>query len=216
MKIRRTVTPKVLEANRQNAQKSTGAKTETGKEASSANSVRHGLLADGLVFESEEQEKQFAEFMDQLTNDLMPDGAMQSIIVEEIAVCYWKLGLALRWEMAAARSRRESSRDVVQGLVAEKLGNKSQLEFLDNQRVALCGGGWECTELLVRKGRSSESSNSANISKRDVKAGEEVHVQVDAKLAPALQTTMRYSAMIRRDLHRAIDQLKSLRDLEEK
>jgi hypothetical protein len=215
VKIRRTVTPKVLEANRENAQKSTGAQTETGKEASSANSVKHGLLADGLVFETDEQEEQFAELMDQLTNDLRPDGTLQSMLVEEIAVCYWKLGLALRWEMAAAHSRRESSRDVVQGLVAENLGNKSQLEFLDSQKVALGGKGWECTELLVRKGRSSESSNSTSIVKRDVKAGEEVHVQVEAKLAPALETTMRYSAMIRRDLHRAIDQLKSLRALEE-
>jgi hypothetical protein len=216
VKIRRTVTQKVLDANRENAQKSTGPNTETGKEASSANSVKHGLLADGLVFESEKQEEQFAEFMNQLTHDLMPDGALQSIMVEEIAVCYWKLGLALRWEMAAARSRRESSRDVVQSLVAENLGNKSQLEFLDKQRVALGDGGWECTELLVRKGRISESSNSTNVAGRDVKAGEEVHVQVGAKLATALETTMRYSAMIRRDLHRAIDQLKSLRAVEQK
>lgn len=216
MKIHRTVTPKVLEANRENAQKSTGPQTETGKKASSANAVKHGLLADGLVFESEEQEEKFAEFMDQLTNDLMPDGALQSIIVEEIGVCCWKLGLALPWEMAAARARRESSRDVVQGMVAENLGNKSQLEFLEKQKGALGGEGWECSEVWLRKGRSSESSNSTNTSKRDVKAGEEVHVQVEAKLATALETTIRYSAMIRRDLHRAIDQLKRLRALEEK
>jgi len=216
VKIRRTVTQKVLDANRENAQESTGPNTEAGKEASSANSVRHGLLADGLVFETEEQEKQFAALMDQLTNDLKPGSALESILVEEIAVCYWKLGTALRWEMAAARSRRDSSRDVVQGLVAENLDNKSQLEFLDNQRVALGGEGWECTEVWLRKCRSSESSNSTNVAKREVKAGEEVHVQVEAKLATALETTMRYSAMIRRDLHRAIDQLKSLRSLGEK
>jgi hypothetical protein len=206
----------VLEANRENAQKSTGPQTETGKNASSANSVKHGLLADGLVFESEEQEEQFAELMDQLTNDLRPGSALESILVEEIAVCYWKLGMALRWEMAAARSRRDSSRDVVQGLVAENLGNKSQLEFLDNQKVAMGGEGWECSEVWLRKGRSSESSNSTNMAKRDVKAGEEVHVQVEVKLATALETTMRYSSMIRRDLHRAIEQLERLRAPERK
>jgi len=206
----------MLDANRENAKKSTGPQTETGKETSSSNSIKHGLLADGLVFETDDDEEQFHAFIDQLIDDLMPDGALPSILVEEIAVCWWKLRSALRWEMAAARSRQESSRDVVQGLVAENLGNKSQLEFLENQKVALGGGGWECTELLVRKGRSSESSNSTNISKRDVTAGEEVHVQVEAKLATSLETSMRYSAMIRRDLHRAIDQLKSLRALEEK
>ncbi len=127
VKIRRTVTQKMLDANRENSHNSTGPRTETGKKASSASSIKHGLLADGLVFESEEQEEQFAEFTDQLTSDLMPDGALQSIIVEDIGVCYWKLGLALPWEVTAARSRRESSRDVVQGLVAE-----------NPQQVAVC------------------------------------------------------------------------------
>ena len=68
----------------------------------------------------------------------------------------------------------------------------------------------------MRKGRSSEQSNSTNISKRDVKAGEEIHVQVEAKLATSLETCMRYSTMIRKDLKRAIDQLERLRALERK
>jgi len=202
----------VLDANRDNSQKSTGPRTETGKEASSANAVKHSLLANGLVFESEEQEEQFVEFMDQLTEDLMPDGALQWIIVEEIAVCYWKLGLALPWEMAAARSRMESSRDVVQGLVTENLTSKSKLQFLDKQREAAMGSsGFECTELLVRKGGSSELCDSNSIASRDTKAGEEVHLQVEAKLVTSLDTSMRYSTMIRRDLHRAIEQLERLR-----
>jgi hypothetical protein len=216
VKIRRKLTQKLLDANRENAQKSTGPKTETGKEASSANSVKHGLLADGLVFETDEDEEQFDAFIDQLMNDLTPDGALQSMVVEEISVCWWRLRSALRWETEGLRSRRKSSRDVFQGLVAENLSSKSKLDRLDDQEAALGSDGWDYTELLVRKGRSSESSNSTNISKRDVKAGEEVHIQVEAKLATSLETSMRYSAMIRRDLHRAIDQLKSLRDLEEK
>lgn len=216
MKIRRTVTQKVLDANRENAQKSTGPTTETGKEASSANSVKHGLLADGLVFETDEDEEQFHEFMDQLKDDLMPDGALGSILVEEIAVCWWKLRSALDWEMEAVRSRRGSSRDVVQGLVAEDLSSKSKLEFLDDQKSAVGSAGWECTELLVRKGRTSESSSSSNISNRDIKAGEEIHVQVEAKLSTSLETSIRYSTMIRRDLHRAIEQLERLRAQERK
>jgi hypothetical protein len=142
----------MLDANRENAQKSTGPQTETGKEASSANSVKHGLLADGLVFETDEDEKLFAEFMDQLRSDLMPDGEAQSMVVEDISVCWWRLRSALRWEMEGLRSRRKSSRDVVQGMVAENLSSKSKLDLLDDQEAALGSGGWECTELLVRKG----------------------------------------------------------------
>ena len=37
-------TQKQIEANRANAQKSTGAKTEAGKKTSSMNAMKHGLL----------------------------------------------------------------------------------------------------------------------------------------------------------------------------
>jgi len=146
VKIRRTVTQKVLDANRENAHKSTGPNTETGKEASRANAVTHGLLADGLVFETHEEEEQFEAFINQLMDDLTPDGALQSMMVEDISVCWWRLRSALRWEMEGLRSRREISRDVVQGLVAD---NKSTLDFLDNETAAVGSGGWEFTELLV-------------------------------------------------------------------
>jgi hypothetical protein len=216
MNIHRTLTQKLLDANRENAQKSTGPKSETGKKASSANSVKHGLLADGLVFEAEEQERQFAEFMDQLMGDIMPDGALQSMLVEEIAVCWWRLQTALRWEMEAVRARMDSSRDVVQGLVAEDLSHKSKLDFLKDQEATLGSRGWECTELLVRKGHTAESSSGSNIAKRDVKSGEQVCIQLEAKLATSLDTSRRYSTMIRKDLHRAIDQLERLRALDRK
>jgi hypothetical protein len=50
----------------------------------------------------------------------------------------------------------------------------------------------------------------------DVKAGEQVYVQLEAKLATSLDTSRRYSTMIRKDLHRAIDQLERLRALDRK
>ncbi|MFQ5736894.1 MAG: hypothetical protein ACE5GY_08545 [Thermodesulfobacteriota bacterium] len=52
LKVRRrpyTMSPEALEARRQNAQKSTGPKTDEGKKASSRNSWKHGLYARTFI-----------------------------------------------------------------------------------------------------------------------------------------------------------------------
>ena len=46
-----------IKANRQNAQKSTGPRTQDGKEAVSQNAVKHGLCASKNVIKTESQEE---------------------------------------------------------------------------------------------------------------------------------------------------------------
>ena len=50
--ISASVTKKRLRANRKNAQKSSGPKTQEGKRMASENGVKHGLDASGIVFGS--------------------------------------------------------------------------------------------------------------------------------------------------------------------
>jgi len=50
-----------IEANRRNALRSTGPKTETGKQHSSKNAVRHGLTAE-IVIESLEDPEDYKAF----------------------------------------------------------------------------------------------------------------------------------------------------------
>ena len=42
-------TEKQVEANRQNAQKSTGTKTEEGKAVAKLNAIKHGILSDAVL-----------------------------------------------------------------------------------------------------------------------------------------------------------------------
>lgn len=49
-------TPQQIEANRQNAQASTGPKTDAGKERSSLNATRHGFTGQTLVLCNDEKD----------------------------------------------------------------------------------------------------------------------------------------------------------------
>ena len=60
-----------LEANRLNAQRSTGPRTAEGKARSSQNAVRHGLTAKCPVLPGEDP-AEFAAFSEALFEDLTP------------------------------------------------------------------------------------------------------------------------------------------------
>jgi len=84
-----------IEANRRNALKSTGPRTELGKRLSSKNALRHGLRAKGPVTPWEALET-FDEFRVQLQAELHPSGLDQLALFEQILACAWKSRRA-RW-----------------------------------------------------------------------------------------------------------------------
>ena len=81
---------KRLNANRQNAQKSTGPKTAEGKSVSKMNAVKHGLLAQDVVLRGEDPDE-FDALRDGLVAELRPNGCLETEHVERIAVCLWRL-----------------------------------------------------------------------------------------------------------------------------
>lgn len=93
-----------IEANRRNAQKSTGPKTTTGKAMSSWNSTRHGLLSKNLPRIYGRGKKHFARLLANLQRDLEPVGTLEEVLVEKIAQEYWRLGVAA-WHEAEAFTR---------------------------------------------------------------------------------------------------------------
>ena len=77
-------------ANRENAQNSTGPKTEEGKAASSRNANRHSLTARGLIIPAG-MEAKFAAMEDALQGSLLPNGGIEKILFERILECAWNL-----------------------------------------------------------------------------------------------------------------------------
>ena len=78
------------DANRRNAQKSTGPKTPEGKAAVRLNALRHGLLSQELLLPGED-EAALMGFAERLMADLQPEGALEILLVEDIIVAYWRL-----------------------------------------------------------------------------------------------------------------------------
>lgn len=83
-------TPAQLAANRRNAKKSTGPKTESGKEAASRNAMKHGLHARDFVCEHE-RGGDYAEFAALLYADLAPADSVEVQLVDRIVTCTWRL-----------------------------------------------------------------------------------------------------------------------------
>jgi hypothetical protein len=90
------VSEKQLIANRENS-KLGGVKTEAGKQVTRLNAVTHGLLTNVVVVRGEDPEE-----LKRLRNNLMtegePDGEVETMLVERIASCMWRLRRAVNAE----------------------------------------------------------------------------------------------------------------------
>ena len=78
------------EANRQNAQASTGPKTPEGKLTSSRNAVSHGLFSTAGTPAPEEQ-NEFTELSAAMQQDLAPEGILEQTLTGEITRAAWRL-----------------------------------------------------------------------------------------------------------------------------
>jgi len=92
---------KKIEANRQNAQSSTGPKTREGKKTVSLNAIEHGLLAKDVVITAGDRKEDQAEFdalLAELRDYYMLVGVEEDLLIQEIASSYWRSARALRCE----------------------------------------------------------------------------------------------------------------------
>jgi hypothetical protein len=93
---------KQLAANRENALRSTGPKTEAGKQTSSMNALRHGLTGQVDLMPAEDREAQ-DKFCAAIVADLAPEGALETQFAQSIAEDNWRLnrGRAIETNMFA-------------------------------------------------------------------------------------------------------------------
>lgn len=74
------VSSEKIEANRRNAQNSTGPKTDAGKQASRMNALKHGLLTKEVVItrgDYKEDERAFAQLLEDLQAQFQPVGVAE-------------------------------------------------------------------------------------------------------------------------------------------
>ena len=90
-------TEKQIAANRRNAQKSTGPKTEEGRRVTRLNAYKHGLTGQLLVMTDEQAEVR-ENFLDSVVDDLKPVGVMERLLAQSIAEAYWRMNRAAAME----------------------------------------------------------------------------------------------------------------------
>ena len=99
-----------IEANRRNALRSTGPKTEAGKQASRCNAVRHGLTAETIINALEDAED-YEAFEAAIIADYDAQSAVERELVLRLASILWRLRRANAMETGLFEIQAEHLRD---------------------------------------------------------------------------------------------------------
>ncbi len=90
-----------ISANRANAKKSTGPKSDKGKSRSSLNAIKHGEHIKHHVILPGEPEEEYEALLDSLNAEFQPRTAFERQLVREMAESQWRLARYGRYEQRA-------------------------------------------------------------------------------------------------------------------
>ncbi len=82
----------------------TGPHTKRGKAVSRRNAFKHGIQAGGVVIHGIEKYEEWEALRDGIVDSLQPDGVLENMLAERIALCLWKLRRLDRWQAVITRS----------------------------------------------------------------------------------------------------------------
>ena len=89
-----------IQANRRNAEKSTGPRTAGGKAVVAQNAVKHGLLGEQVVVEGEDRAR-FARHRDEMLRALGPIEEVEITLAERLIGLSWRLQRVQRLQVQA-------------------------------------------------------------------------------------------------------------------
>ena len=113
-----------INANRQNAKKSTGPRSTEGKAVVAKNAVKHGLFASQTLIKGENQED-FDLFREQLLAELAPAGAIESMLAERAVSLSWRLKRIVRIQDQAIDAMIDKQLNSPSARMAEMMQPKS-------------------------------------------------------------------------------------------
>jgi len=227
----KTVTEKQLVANRRNAGRSTGPRTPEGKARSRWNALKHGALSRAVVpppLAAHERVGDFHRLHETLRQDFAPGSALEEVLIESIATCYWRLARVYRAEAGAvafrqsgaeaAASQRASKQPSPTKLSPVEIGIQTFGAILNNPLVSrrLLSGEdpkWDSAgdeEVLAAiEGRVARLKEQFELTK-----AEDLEAERLGRSIPSIDYALhlaRYEAHIQRQLYRALAALEHLR-----
>ncbi|WP_435015400.1 hypothetical protein TA3x_002938 [Tundrisphaera sp. TA3] len=122
-----------LEANRRNALRSTGPRTDAGKSQSRRNALKHGLTGDGVVL-LEEDAAEVEALSARLESEMQPAGTTGRLLIRRMALLWTRLDRCGRHDLAMtarrardARKAREDARAAEVNDIAANLANDPEV-----------------------------------------------------------------------------------------
>lgn len=116
---------KQLTANRQNAQKSTGPKSPTGKAAVALNAMQHGLLSQHVCLPDEDEAALIA-LGKKLRHHLQPVGELELVLVDRMVTALWRLRRVVAMETALIQHYRNPDR------MSQRAGTMGEVMLYDH------------------------------------------------------------------------------------
>ncbi|HEV2177452.1 MAG TPA: hypothetical protein VGW33_09665, partial [Terriglobia bacterium] len=110
--VERSTTPAMAAANRANAGRSTGPRTERGKSASRCNALKHWGRAEAmrdLMPALGEAAAEYQDALDGLCSSLAPEDHFETLLVQDMADLHWRLRRSIRGETAHQAKRRRGA-----------------------------------------------------------------------------------------------------------
>jgi hypothetical protein len=158
-------TEKQFEANRQNAQKSTGPRTPEGRAAVRLNGVKHGLTAETIVLKGESQ-ADFTAMLDSFEAEHDPTTPTEEALVVQLALANWRLRRLYHQEAGFYTCQLQSLKGVQKDLNLDDAGrmghaaawSESTLGLFNRQEGRLERTFYRALHELQRLHKERESS----------------------------------------------------------
>jgi hypothetical protein len=126
------ISPLRLQANRRNALRSTGPRTDEGKQRSRANALRHGLTAETIV-PSLEDADDYKAFEATIISDYCAETAVARELVLRLASLLWRLrrATAIETQLFEMRAEAAAGRGFLKPAVGQQITEKGLLRSSD-------------------------------------------------------------------------------------
>ena len=126
-----------IRANRQNAKRSTGPRTDTGKAIVARNACRHGLSGAFTILAHEDR-AEFQSLLDQYRSEFKPQSVDEEFLIETMAQSRWTLARARRIEAHLLDQQAGAApADDPNARIAAELLAKSSTGLATAQRYAI-------------------------------------------------------------------------------
>jgi len=196
-----------IEANRLNAQGSTGPRTPDGKERVASNALKHGLTGKRVVLPNENPEE-FDTFRSALWEELAPRGALEEVLAEEIVADVWRLRRVPILE--ATVHARDEPELIVQAMIREIAQIKAAAEDPDSDLLLRM----QKRELTPAERKALDKAQ-ANLKEAQAKLDEPTLrvTRVLERHADELERLWRRGEALRRSMFRTLHELQRLQAL---